>query len=252
MGYSSGYRRYGLVRCVVFMTVLTSSSVIAAPQSAPTAPLPQAPSPPPVSPASPPKSPEGSGLSSAASPVSDEPGLHPPQNREHAVDEAVMRAALKHVTEHYEREAKKFTDANRAKASEAYKAAMAKWDAARKHRNDDSGSTRRRDEEQAKRRAGEKPPPAPRMPDYVSWGEQMQAEVRDERARDPESGKKERLLISDNHQLNCKPVQDFIKKYRGGITDARLKALLRQAFEEYERRWMVELGLASDQGVVDP
>ncbi len=152
-----------------------------------------------------------------------------------------MKEALKRVTQLYEREAKKFTEENRAKAKAAYDLAKAKWDAGRKERND--GSLRQRAEEA---------PPAPKMPDFVDWGEQMKAEVRAERDRDPESGKKERLLISDNHQLNCKPIQDFIKKYRNVISDARIKALLRQAFEEYERLRMKKMGLASDQDVIEP
>jgi hypothetical protein len=181
-----------------------------------------------------------------------EPGTFPPSNREHAVDEKLMKEALTRVTQLYEREAKEFTEKNRATAKAAYDVAKAKWEAGRKQRNDDKGLDRQRDWERAKRLAGEKPPPAPKMPDYVDWGEQMQAEIRAERDRDPESGQKERLLISENHQLNCKPVQEFVKMYRSVISDARIKAMLRQSFEEYERRWMVKMGLAADQDVIEP
>jgi hypothetical protein len=229
---------------------------MAVPQGTPPAPAaPNAPSAPPTSPPSSPSTPKAPASPPAAAPAPPptvEPETPPPSDREHAVDEELMKDALKRVTQLYEREAKKFTEANRAKAKAAYDVAKAKWDAGRKQRNDDTGTDRKRDEEQEKRRSGEKAPPAPKMPDFVDWGEQMKAEVRAERDRDPESGKKERLLISDNHQLNCKPIQDFIKKYRNVISDARIKALLRQAFEEYERRWMVKMGLASDQDVIEP
>jgi hypothetical protein len=40
--------------------------------------------------------------------------------------------------------------------------------------------------------------------------------------------------------------------YRSVISDARIKAMLRQSFEEYERRWMVKMGLAADQDVIEP
>jgi hypothetical protein len=163
-----------------------------------------------------------------------------------------MKKAIDRTLELYNREAKKFTDTNRDKAKATYEAAKAKWEAGRKARNDDTGSQRKRDEEQAKRRDGEKPPPAPKMPDYETWADRMKAEVRAERERDPESGKKDRLLISKNHQLNCKPVQDLITKYRNSISDDRIKALLRQAFEQYEQLWLKKVGLAPDDEVIDP
>jgi hypothetical protein len=165
-----------------------------------------------------------------------------------------MKEAIDRTLELYNREAKKFTETNSAKAQAEYEAARAKWDAQRKERNRDTGrpEDRNRNEEQEKRRKGEKPPPPPKKPDFETWAERMKAEVRAERERDPESGKKDRLLISNNHQLNCKAVQDLITKYRNSISDDRIKALLRQAFEQYEQLWLKKVGLAPDDEVIDP
>jgi hypothetical protein len=165
-----------------------------------------------------------------------------------------MKKAIDRTLELYNREAKRFTDTNRDKAKAAYEAAKSTWDAQRKERNRDTGdpNDRNRDEEQEKRRKGEKPPPAPKMPDYETWADRMKAEVRAERERDPESGKKDRLLISKNHQLNCKAVQDLIIKYRNKISDDRIKVLLRQAFELYGQLWEKEAGLAPGDEVIEP
>ncbi len=210
--------------------------------------------PPPPKPVAPPPSSPSSPSAPLAAPPASQAQVPPPKDRAHTVDNELMKKAIDRALELYNREAKKFTDTNRDKAKAAYEAAKAKWDAQRKERNRDTGDPddRNRNEEQAKRRKGEKPPPAPKMPDYETWADRMKAEVRAERERDPESGKKDRLLISDNHQLNCKAVQDLIIKYRNSISDERIKALLRQAFEQYEQLWMKSAGLGPEDEVIEP
>lgn len=214
---------------------------------------PAAPPAPPKPVAPPPSAPAAPATPSAQPAASDAPNP-PPKDREHAVDQELMKKAIDRTLELYNREAKKFTETNSAKAQAEYEAARAKWDAQRKERNRDTGrpEDRNRNEEQEKRRKGEKPPPPPKKPDFETWAERMKAEVRAERERDPESGKKDRLLISNNHQLNCKAVQDLITKYRNSISDDRIKALLRQAFEQYEQLWLKKVGLAPDDEVIDP
>lgn len=216
----------------------------------------QSPAAPPVppKPVAPPPSAPAAPATPSAPPAASEAQNPPPKDREHAVDQELMKKAIDRTLELYNREAKKFTDTNRDNAKATYEAAKAKWDAQRKERNRDTGNPddRNRNEEQEKRRKGEKPPPAPKMPDYETWADRMKAEVRAERERDPESGKKDRLLISKNHQLNCKAVQDLITKYRNSISDDRIKALLRQAFEQYEQLWMKSVGLGPDDEVIEP
>lgn len=218
-------------------------------QSLPAPPAPPKPlAPPPGAPAVP----AAPSASPSASPAAAEAPNPPSKDREHVVDQKLMKKAIDRTLELYSREAKKFTDTNLEKAKATYEAAKAKWDAGRKARNDDTGTQRKRAEEQSKRLDGEKPPPAPKMPDYETWADRMKAEVREERERDPESGKKDRLLISKNHQLNCKAVQDLIAKYRNSISDARIKALLRQAFEQYDQLWLKSVGRGPDDEVIDP
>lgn len=160
------------------------------------------------------------------------------------IDEACLKRAIDTVKAKYAFDAKAFTDANRAKAQAAYDVAKASYDAARKERNSpinddkhgyENNGVHNRGDNFGDRSRGIKPPTPPTMPDFETWPERMQAEVKAAGTKSyADSVKRGEPIPALGHPLDGPKLKAFVKDNRGKITDVRLSGLIDQISKEYQ------------------
>jgi hypothetical protein len=161
-----------------------------------------------------------------------------------AVDEACLKRAIDTVKARYAFDATAFTEANRAKAKAAFEVAKDRYNADRKKRNstirDDqhgeaNNGVHNRGDNFGDRSSGVKPPTPPTMPDFETWPERMQAEVKAAGTKSyADSVKRGEPIPAPGHPLDGPKLKAFVKDKRGTITDVRLLGLIEQISKEYQ------------------
>ena len=159
------------------------------------------------------------------------------------MSEALLARAIRVAEDDHQAEATAYSKKVTEQAKQQLRAKQKAEDEARDKRNSTKADDRHgrsgngvsnRDDNYDERLRGRGRLDGPKYAAPSSWADVMRDEVESERKRDPQSAKKDgRPLYPDSHPLAGPQLEKFVRKYRGKISDARIKAMIEKVTAEY-------------------